>query len=223
MKYTIEEDNYILTHYKDEQWQTIADALGRSIDSVKARAKNHLHIQRKEYGTFFTPEEDAWLIEHYMDCKYTELAKRFSEQFNRPCTQFMLRSRAVKRLHLNTGRQGFKKGQVVHNIKPIGYEMTTKHGGYTYVKVANTGVKNKDFRAKHHLMYEKYNGEIPKGHIVIFLDGDRQNFEPDNLYALNRWVHRMMCGDGYFREGGKELTLAAIKTYELEYKLKHMK
>lgn len=219
-KWTPDEDRYILDHYKDTEWSIIADTLDRSINSVKCHAKS-LNIQRKEYGTFFTPEEDQWLIENVPCYKYEDLAKMFSEKFNRPCTQFMLRSRATRYLHIKSGRQGFKKGSVTHNVKPIGYEYFNHVNGYTYIKTSNTGVKNKDFRPKHQLVYEQYKGKIPKGHIVIFLDGDRQNFDPDNLYALNRYVHRMMCSKGYFREGGRELTLAAIKLYELEYAIKN--
>lgn len=220
--WTLEEEQYLIDNYKDKQWQDIADKLGRSLDSVKCRARK-LGVKRGEYGTFFTQEEDMWLIENVPYCKYEDLAKMFSEKFGRPCTQYMLRSRATRYLGIKSDRQGFKKGQVTHNIKPIGYEYRNKANGYTYVKVTNTGVKNKDFRPKHQLIYEKYYGSIPEGHIVIFLDGNKQNFESTNLYALNRWVHRMMCSDGYFREGGRELTLAAIKMYELEYSIKRCK
>ena len=221
-KFTPEEDQYILDHYKEMQWQDIADELGRSINAIKGHATKVLHIQRQEYGTLFTPEEDKWLIENATrEYTYSELAEMFSEKFNRPCTQYMLRSRAVRYLKIKSGRQGFNKGHVTHNARPIGYEYFNNCNGYTYVKVTNTGVKNKDYRPKHQLVYEKYKGEIPKGHIVIFIDGDKANLNPDNLYALNRWVHRKMCADGYFREGGKDLTLTAIKTYELEYAIKH--
>ena len=221
-EWTEAEEQYLRDHYKDTQWQDIATVLGRGLDSVKCHARK-LNLKRKEYGIFFTPEEDAWIIENVPHYKYEELAKLFSEKFNRPCTQYMLRSRATKHLHIKSGRQGFKKGQVTHNIKPIGYEYCNVANGYTYVKVTNTGIKNKDFRPKHQIVYERYKGEIPKGYIIIFLDGNKQNFDPDNLYALNRWVHRMMCSEGYFREGGKELTLTAIKMYELEYAIKNAK
>lgn len=220
--WTLEEEQYIIDHYKDKQWQDIANDLGRSLYSVKCHAKK-LNLRRGEYGTFFTSEEDNWIIENVPYYKYEDLAKMFSEKFNRPCTQYMLRSRATRYLGIKSGRQGFKKGNVTHNVRPIGYEYTNKANGYTYVKVANTRIKNKDFRPKHQLVYEQSYGKIPKNHIVIFIDGNKQNFSPDNLYALNRWVHRMMCREGYFREGGKELTITAIKLYELEYSIKKCK
>lgn len=221
-KWTSYEDNYIKDHYENEQWADIASALNRSIDSVKGHAKK-LGVKRTEYGVFFTPEEDNWLRENVPNYRYCDLVILFQKQFGRKVTEYSLRSRACQRLGIQSGRRGFKKNMITHNVKPIGYEMTTKHGGYTYVKVNNTGVKSKDFVAKHRLVYEQTHGEIPKGHIVIFLDGDKQNFESDNLYAVNRWVHRMMCQDGYFTElGSKELTLAAIARYELLYALKQM-
>lgn len=78
----------------------------------------------------------------------------------------------------------FKKGNIPHNHKPIGYERTTKDG-YVEVKVRD-GEKQKNFELKHRLVWEKHNGKIPKGNNIQFKDGNRLNCKIDNLYMISR-------------------------------------
>lgn len=45
---------------------------------------------------------------------------------------------------------------------------------------------------KHILEWEKHNGPVPKGKIVIFLDGNVLNTEIENLMLIERKVHVRM-------------------------------
>ena len=77
----------------------------------------------------------------------------------------------------------FKKGHLPHNTKPIGYERINK-GGYVEVKVKmrpSNPFCNDNFVLKHRFLWEAANGPIPKGHKVIFADGDKTNITLDNL------------------------------------------
>ncbi|AKR38513.1 HNH endonuclease signature motif containing protein [Bacillus cereus] len=75
----------------------------------------------------------------------------------------------------------FKKGQKPHNYKPVGSERVNGDG-YVDVKIADP---NK-WKAKHRLLWEKENGPIPKGHVIIFGDGNRRNFQQDNLILVSK-------------------------------------
>lgn len=75
----------------------------------------------------------------------------------------------------------FKKGQKPHNYKPVGSERVNADG-YVDVKIADP---NK-WKAKHRLLWEKENGPIPKGHVIIFGDGNRRNFQQDNLILVSK-------------------------------------
>lgn len=218
-KFSIDEDNFILDNYTTMAWQEIAESLNRSIHSVKGHARNSLHIKKCEPHEQWTTEEDEWLKEHYLDCGYIELAERFSKIF-RPVSQHSLRSRATKYLNLKSGRQGFKKGQIMWNRRPIGYEQVNATSGYTYVKVADTGIKNKDYMAKHRLVYESVYGKLPEGYIVIFLDKNPSNFDIDNLRAIPRNVHAKMCQSGYYDDNA-EFTDTALKLCSLEVELRN--
>jgi len=49
--------------------------------------------------------------------------------------------------------------------------------GYSYVKT-----KDRGWMLKHHIIAEeKYNRKVDKDITVRFLDGDRTNFDPDNI------------------------------------------
>ena len=96
-------------------------------------------------------------------------------------------------------KTSFKKGQVQDRpdgwIKPVGYERVSKDG-YIEVKVMDSiedgiqpkepGQFNRNYRMKHHVVYEQHNGPIPKGCNIMFADGDKRNFDPGNLVAVPR-------------------------------------
>ena len=92
------------------------------------------------------------------------------------------------------GETQFKKGNLPHNTKPLGYERISKDG-YIEIKINENPDKNKGekfFRAKHHIVWEKANGKIPKGYIVIFLDGNPLNCAIENLALISRSEHLQM-------------------------------
>lgn len=82
----------------------------------------------------------------------------------------------------------FERGQTPHNTKPIGHERITREG-YTEVKIREKDPEDpsrKNFVLKHRLIWEQLHGPIPKGYIVAFRDGNKQNFDPDNLALISR-------------------------------------
>ncbi len=82
----------------------------------------------------------------------------------------------------------FKKGQDPHNVLPIGSERISKDG-YVEIKVRHVKgdrFNNKNYEFKHKIIYEKNHGPIPEGMMVVFNDGDKLNFAPENLLAITR-------------------------------------
>lgn len=74
----------------------------------------------------------------------------------------------------------FKKGQEPPNKQAVGYERVTKDG-YVMVKQADG-----TFRLKQILVYEAAYGKIPKGHKLMFADGNKQNMALDNLLLVTQ-------------------------------------
>ena len=86
--------------------------------------------------------------------------------------------------YMGANRTSFKKGQKPPNWKPIGYERITRDG-YVEVKVRDK-CGHKNYELKHRLIYKKHYGSIPDGHVVVFLDQDKTNFNIDNLKLVSR-------------------------------------
>ena len=78
----------------------------------------------------------------------------------------------------------FKKGNRPAGWVPLGSERITKDG-YIQVKIVE-GKFQHNWRGKHILAWEEYNGTLPKGYAVIFGDRDTRNFELDNLILVSR-------------------------------------
>jgi hypothetical protein len=96
----------------------------------------------------------------------------------------------------NKGRKGycapgsekgwFKPGQKSVNAMPLGSERITPDG-YVEIKYSEaSGPQKNRWKGKHALIWEKANGPAPKGHVVIFADGDRRNFKLKNLVLVSK-------------------------------------
>ena len=90
----------------------------------------------------------------------------------------------------------FKKGDmpIIASDVPIGSERVDRQG-YTWVKVAERphlkeggcGRTNDNWRAKHLIAWEEANGRpVPPSSMIVFADGDKGNFDPENLVAVPR-------------------------------------
>lgn len=84
----------------------------------------------------------------------------------------------------------FKKGNDPANMDAIGTEKwKSSHPGrndegFLYVKVQDKHGRF-NWKAKHRLLYEQTYGKIPKGHKVIFRDGNRHNITLENLALVS--------------------------------------
>lgn len=72
----------------------------------------------------------------------------------------------------------FKKGQQPHNTRYDGHERLTKDG-YTEIRI-----KAGKYIYKHRLVYENAFGKIPKGMLIVFKDGNKQNITLENLELI---------------------------------------
>lgn len=100
----------------------------------------------------------------------------------------------------------------------------TVMGLYEYVKVAEHGSFYKAWKRKQVVVWERIHGPVPKGHCVIFLNGNRRDYSTDNLACVsNAILGKMKNGKGksLYSENG-EVTRTALKVCELDLKLKEV-
>ena len=80
----------------------------------------------------------------------------------------------------------FKKGMKPHTWQPIGAERLSKDG-YLQRKAFDTGYPPKDWVGVHILIWQEHHKtELPKGHAIVFKDGDKTNITIENLECLSR-------------------------------------
>ena len=198
-----------------------------------------LGVKNKGPQHIWSDEEKQYLAEITPGRGYKEIQSMMSCKFGFDYTRHQIKG-AITRNKLNTGRTGrfekgratwnkgtkgltkanvtsFKKGQKPHNYKPLGSERITKDG-YCEIKVSDTGRR---WRPKHVLIYEKHHGKVPKGSAVIFLDGDKRNFDIDNLYLVTRSQLAMLNKNSLIQKDA-DLTKTAINVVDLMKKISAM-
>lgn len=174
---------------------------------------------------YYTPEQEQWLKNnYYLANSYDELTDLFNKRFFSDRNKNSLQEKCVKRL----GLKGMPN-QSVYGVKekeqlPIGTIRKSQVG--TYIKVMNTdgtehisGYQEPYWLPLQKKIYQDAFGEIEPGKMVCFLDKNSDNFELDNLYAIDRRISAIMSKNGWWTDS-REHTLTAIKWCELYYTLK---
>jgi hypothetical protein len=75
----------------------------------------------------------------------------------------------------------FKPGHRPWNYLPVGSERLNTDG-YFEVKISDP----RTWKLKHLIIWEKRHGEVPKGYVIIFADGNRLNVSLSNLLMVSR-------------------------------------
>lgn len=179
------------------------------------------------FGHQYTHEEIMFILWNYRDYGHRELTALINQRFSLDLTESQIKGFLANH-HLNSGRTGyFPKGNVPYNKgthtcapgcektqfapghtpanhRPVGSERINVDG-YTEVKIAEP----KKWRMKHVLVWEAANGPVPKGHTVIFGDGDHANFALDNLILVTRGELAVLNHSGLI-QGDADLTRTGV-------------
>ena len=52
--------------------------------------------------------------------------------------------------------------------------------------MTDTGYTPRDYVAVHHLVWAEHYGPVPAGHAIVFRDGNKNNFNIENLECVSR-------------------------------------
>jgi hypothetical protein len=94
-------------------------------------------------------------------------------------------NKGMKGLDIGGKATRFKPGNRPHTWQPIGHTRTTKDD-YLQRKMADTGCTRRDYVPIHHLVWRMHGGTIPRGHALVFRDGNARNFDINNLELVTR-------------------------------------
>ena len=160
-----------------------------------------------EYGTGYTAEQiKGYYKNHGLNCGLTG-------RFNKG------------HVPVNKGVKGaggweptqFKKGHLPANYLPVGTERVNTLG-YTDIKIADP---NK-WKAKHKIIWEEVNGEIPEGHVLIFADGDKQNIRQENLLLVSMGQLAVLNRFGLIQQDA-EATKVGVTVASVQLKINQRK
>lgn len=187
----------------------------RSVETMKHHCQR---IGLKQERRNFTEEQDKWLKERSGKLSVKDMTALFNQTFGTH------RSEMVIKVHCNRSLKVYFLNSHFQTGDPIGTEVI--RSGYVWVKVSNKipkeGERSGDinWRPKSHVVWEKHHGSMPpKGYTIVFLDGNKQNTDIGNLYAVSGKVLREMSKKQWW-SSNPEFTLAAIKWCELFYTIK---
>lgn len=220
---TDEQRDFLLSNFKDMDWKSLCDLFNKKYGThFSAKSLNRVVYEngyKKYERNHFTEEQRIFLVENIERYSYPRLTEEFNKKFNTDCTQGSITQQCLTYLKIKKG-----DSYIPHNVADIGEEtLKYKATRYktTYIKV-KSGLKNNRsemWKPKHRIIWEEHNRPITENEVVIFLDGDKTNFELDNLYCTTKKIVSVMCLNNWFTDS-REHTLTAIKWCELYYKLK---
>lgn len=235
LSYTIEQDEWLREHYyTTKTFKELTEQFNLYFGTARTQngIAGHVNKALKLARHHFTEDQEMWLIDQYNDYRfYDELADAFNLYFSTNRTSVAIREKCNKGLGLSgkPGRSSYKykdKEQL-----PIG--TIRKSQTATYIKVQETPPKtlgskinNRGYQEPYWLplqkkIYQDIYGPIKPGQMIVFLDGDSNNFELDNLYCIDRRISAILSKNKWWTYD-KELTLTAIKWCELHYAVKDL-
>lgn len=116
----------------------------------------------------------------------------------------------------------YKKGQKPQNELPLG-TITKTTNGYVIRKKAMEGSFEDRWEYMHRVVWEEHHGPVPDGSMIIFKDGNKENYDISNLMLISRSITGAMAKAGYYAITDPELKEAAAKVAELKVKTNKIK
>lgn len=242
------QENWIKTHAnnscREDQYKEFCLNFGNIITfsqfscwrrNNKIKGPKNIHSVSKHKA--FTAEEEQFILENYKKYESPQIVILLKEKFGTTHTKQQIKS-FRNRYKLNSGFTGgfnanrpnphkgdksfiipggeksrFQTGHSPTNKAQINDEIIDSYG-YHKIKIAEH-----NWQFKHHLIWEKAYGPIPDGYSVIFLDGNKDNLNLDNLKLVSMKARGKMLGRKWNQLTDPELTLAAVNVCELSNKI----
>lgn len=88
-------------------------------------------------------------------------------------------------------RSAYEHAHIPDNLLPVGTIRKTRDG-YLIIKVNERGTQWERWQMLNRVIWEEKNGPVPKGHVLIFKDGNRENCSLDNLLLATMAESQMM-------------------------------
>ena len=222
-------NDWIIEHKDDFfSWAEMCDEYNKifNTDVPRLRFKNHCNgdLGLKLNNYYYTEEQKAFLIEHYPKLGSKRTTEEFNKRFNQNRSRHSIRELCFSYLKVRLDEDGLAEYRRYTTDNLVNYNKTVKAhevgtigrhaNGYAMIKLEDG---TWDYLARY--LYRKHIGEIPEGYQVIFLDGDRENTDIDNLAAIPL-SHQTIMNTLKLRSDNVDITQTAIAWCDLYQLLK---
>ena len=217
--WTEEQIGYIKRIAKGNKKETILEKVNKKFNlnlniNQLNNCMNNRGIKTKIKHTW-TDEQVEYLKKIAEGTPRKEIVKKINDKFNLNLTLLQVRDCMNGRGIRNNIDKRFsaKNGNRCQQEKPIG-TISKWECGYTRIK---TGDNEWEFIQRY--VWRKHHGEIPPGHSVIFLDGNTDNYNIENLALVNR-NELMKYNSMRLNSDNQELNRVAVNLAKLMTKAK---
>lgn len=185
------DDNWIVENFwkfdrTDEMSEKYNELHGTSFskEAIRSHCYDKLGLQRKNRRhKAFGEAEDEFLKRNYPILSSKELEDEFLIQFGYRREGQELRLRCWY-LGIKKEEDAAKRSREISQYKRELGEELIDASGYVKVKVSTHGNSNERWKLKHREIWKAHHGEIPEGHVLVFLDGNKQNCDIENLACV---------------------------------------
>lgn len=208
------DDEWIASRWKDYMnWNRLCNDYNKAhgTDIKYNTFKSHCN-RELALNHHYSDEQLAWLRENYPALGRVKCTELFNKVFNEDKSVQAIKVMCVRMgLKVSAERKRMIGIENSKRFHPVGTVLIRTHGE-PYVKTRKGWVRLKD------LSY----GKKPKGHIIVHLDGDVNNYKKENLMAISRSVSVKMAKNKFW-SSCPEITKTGIMCCELENALSKSK
>lgn len=204
---TDDQQAFIVSHYDDMPTVRLLEAFNDEFGTNYKRSNFYRfthelglskHIQHR-----YTAEEEQFLKENASKMTRRELTSEFNKRFGACIKEDAIVMRCWQKGYKPRTDGKFKVGSVPWEKTNGGkdaYLKTLPRAplGKEYYMKGKTYVLTEDGRRpKHRVVWEEHCGELKKGDVIIFADGDTSNFDIKNLRKVNNSIQATLHMNGW--------------------------
>ena len=163
------------------------EAHGTSVSLTNFRHYVVASMKLRFHGTRskFSVAEREFIKEFYQDTSIEEFMEMFESKFGWKPSRFVVTSFAQHK-GLNKSKEAVSRSayETINKRAAVVGEEREDYNGYFKVKVQGSVNVPTIWKRKHVYIWEQANGEVPEGHVIMFKDGNPNNFDLENLVCV---------------------------------------
>ena len=220
--YTEEENTFLKSLKGTDTYKNIALAFNKKFNCNVSKEATRRKMARGFYISHvskYTQEQDDFIRENAKVYSLEKVKADFEKLYGFEITKQAIVDRC-RRVYFSAPSKANKKLDFRQYWCEFEIGAEIEKDGYILIKIDNQ-VRNKrsNWKYKHHYIWEQHFGKMPKNHRIIFLDGDKHNFDIDNLSCVPlKYV--CLFASNHWNFNNSELSKTAIKWCKLFYNLK---